>query len=142
MITFSAIGLLYAAAAAGLLIRAFGLPASPLQAANNASNDDEFILRLNRQRFDARLAFPLLFAGFALQFLGAVNFAEIPTLQFMFVAALLVVLLYYGLMRDLIALQSTEALVSGSARPAPKLLVHAGEDMLPPRRVMQASAGA
>jgi hypothetical protein len=97
------------------------------------------------QRIDARLGSALLVAGFTLQLLSTLGFSEKPAFTFIVLSAVAIAVLYYGLMRDLLATNAAGAIFAGPrATPEVQKLIESRAKALlePAPFVEKAVAGA
>lgn len=149
VLSFVAVGLIFCILGATVIMRAFAF-ASFAEIAEKSLPQRQTVQSvmhtLCAQRVDARFGAPLLTLGFGLQLLSALGFAEKPVVMFLSLAAAAVALLYYGLMRDLIATQAASAVLAEkeSVREMPKLIEAKVEAPMAASHVhlVEATAGA
>ncbi len=149
VLSLVSVGLILCILGAALIVRAFAfasfgdIPAKPAQKSNTPQS---VVHTLCAQRTDALFGAPFLIAGFGLQLLSSLGVTEKPVVMFLVLAAAAVALLYYSLMRDMIATTATASILNERepAREMPILIESKIEAPLkaPAFEYVEATAGA
>lgn len=128
MISLNLIGLIYSAAGAAIFARGHAFAQTPahLQFAAGQIHPQAMF----EQRVDARIGLGLIVAGFAIQVLGQIGALGTGSLNMLFLSALVMIGLYYLLMRDLLAEQDAAAVLpEAPQRLEPALLENASQPL-------------
>ncbi len=153
VLSYEAVGLIFCILGATILMRAFAF-ASFAEIALRAPGQKETVQSvmhtLCAQRIDARFGAPLLIMGFGLQLFSALHLGEKPLVMLLALAAIACALIYYGLMRDLIATDAATAVLTEketareAVRELPRLIEAKIETPIkaPHFHVVEATAGA
>ncbi len=125
VLSLEAVGLVSCIIGAAIFLRAFAFATFVHVSEDTYAQSVKSVFdTLCAQRLDARFGAPLLMLGFGLQLLSTLGVREKPVVMFLMLAAVCIAVLYYSLMRDLIATEASRAIVREreAVRENPKLI--------------------
>ncbi len=129
VLSLTSVGLILCILGAALIVRSFAFASfadAGVKATDKVETAQSVLYTLCAQRVDARFGAPFLITGFGVQLLSALGVGQKPMIMFLVLATAGVAVMYYSLMRDLIATTAVDAIANekevATVRAAPKLI--------------------